>query len=439
MIASGRSAVPQDIGTRALLSNAGSLVGSIAVTSLLGFPYWWIAARAFPAAAVGFAAASVSAMTLLGTLGMLGLGTLLTGELPRHPRDRASLLATALTFAAGAGLLLGLVFAVVAPGPLGLEPFAGRPGAILLFAIGVALTAMTMVIDLALIGLLRGGVQLRRNTIFAISKLVLIAIVALATVGAGGPAIYATWVAGLGLSLVWLAVAATQEGARLHHCRPRWSLFRAWRRPAMEHHLLNVALQAPTLALPVVVAATVSVTASAYFYTASLITGFLAYGAIALTYALYAVGIRDEARLAPTLRLTLRLAFGVIVGANVVLILGARFILLAFGPQYAANAATVLRIQGIFVFLMIIKDHYIAIARIRGTILRAAMVCGAGAVLEIGLAAVGGAYRGLTWVALGALAALVLEVCVMSPTVVRELKPTRRRSGLRYLLGAPGP
>jgi O-antigen/teichoic acid export membrane protein len=438
MIPPRGSAMTRESGKWAILSNAGALVGSIAVTSLLGFPYWWIATRAFPTAAVGFAAASISAMTLLGTVGMFGLGTLLTGELPRRARDRASLLATALTFAAGAGLALGLVFAIAAPGMLGLEAFAGRPGAVLLFASGVALTAVTMVIDQAVIGLFRGGVQLRRNIIFAVSKLLLLAIVAVAALEAGGEAIYATWVAGLGISLAWLALAARREGARLHHCRPRWSLFRDWRRPAMEHHFLNLAIQAPWLVMPLVVTATVSVTASAYFYTASLITGFLSSGAIALTLALYAVGVRDEARLAQALRFTLRLAFGVILGANLVLIFGSRLILHAFGSEYADNAATVLRIQGIYVCLMIIKDHYIAIARIRGTVLKAAMFCAAGAVLEIGLASAAGAWKGLTWVAVGALVALAVEVCAMSPAVLRELRPTRKRSALGYPLRSVG-
>jgi O-antigen/teichoic acid export membrane protein len=434
MIAQRAWPTAPEVGARAILSNAGSLVGSVAVTSLLGFPYWWIAARAFPAEAVGFAAACVSAMTLLGTVGMLGLGTLLTGELPRQAQDRASLLATAVTFAGGAGLVLGLLFALVAPGPLGLEAFAGRPGAVMLFAIGVALTAATMVIDQAMIGLLRGGVQLRRNVVFAFSKLLLLAIVAVAAAHGEGEAIYLTWLAGLGISLGWLALTGRREGARLRHCRPRWNLIRDWRRAALEHHFLNLALQAPWLVMPLVVTATVSVAASAYFYTASLITGFLAYGAVALTLSLYAVAVHDEARLADALRFTLQLAFAVILGANLVLTFGSHLVLHVFGSEYAANAATVLRIQGIFVCLMIIKDHYIAIARIRGTVLRAGMLCAAGAALEIGLASAGGALRGLTWVALGALAGLAVEVCVMSPTVLRELKPGRKRSALRYLL-----
>ena len=438
MIALRGSTRAPEIATRAILSNAGSLVGSVAVTSLLGLPFWWIAARAFPAAAVGSAATLVSAMTLLGTLGMLGLGTLLTGELPRQALERASLIATALTFAAGAGLGFGLVFGLVAPRPLGLEEVAGRPGAALLFAIGVALSAVTMVIDQAVIGLLRGDVQLRRNIVFAASKLLFLGLVAVATLRERGLTIYATWVAGLGISLVWLALVASREGARLHQCRPRWTLFRDWRRPALEHHLLNLAIQVPAFVMPLVVTATISVTASAYYYTASLIAGFLSYAAFALTLALYAVGAQDEARLTQALRFTLRIAFGVILGANVVLIFGSRLILHVFGPAYAANAATVLRIQGIAACLIIVKDHYIAIARIRGKLLKAGVLCAVGAVLEIGLASAGGAWRGLTWVPLGVVAALAIEVCVMSPAVLRELNPNLRRPAVRHPLRVPG-
>jgi O-antigen/teichoic acid export membrane protein len=414
-------ALPRDGLIRALLGNAGSLVGSIAVTSLLGFPYWWLAARAFPAEAVGFAAATVSAMTLLGTVGMLGLGTLLTGELP-HRSDSESLIATALTFAACGGLLLGLVFSVVAPGPLGLHGLSGRPLATLLFAGGVALTSVTMVIDQAVIGLLRGGLQLWRNILFSVSKLAVLAVVGIAALSTGGLAIYATWVIGLALSLVWLALATTHQGARIHHFRPRWSLVSHWRRAAIEHHVLNLALQAPALVMPLVVTAVVSVTASAYFYTAQLITSFLAYGAIALSFALYAVGVRDEANLATMLRFTLRLAFGTVLLANLVLLFGAHFILGFFGAQYAAHAATPLRIIAAYALLAVIKDHYVAIARIRRTVLRAATLCAAGAVLEVALASVGGTFGGLTWLALGALAALSSQLLIMSRTVIRELR-----------------
>jgi Na+-driven multidrug efflux pump len=171
-----------------------------------------------------------------------------------------------------------------------------------------------------------------------------------------------------------------------------------------------------------IVAATVSVTASAYFYTASLITTFMAYGAMALTYALYAVAVRNPEHLATALRFTLRLSFGLILVANLVLMLGANAILGLFGAEYSEHAATALRILGVLVFPVIVKDHYIAIHRVRGTVIQGAKLCLLGAALELCLATVGGAYGGLTWLVLGALVALTVEAGLMAPTLRRELR-----------------
>src|ERR1035438_10132630 len=73
-----------------LLSNASSLLATTGVTSGLGFAFWTFAAKMFSQQAVGYGSAAVSAMTLLGTIGMFGLGTMLIGELPRR-RERGGL------------------------------------------------------------------------------------------------------------------------------------------------------------------------------------------------------------------------------------------------------------------------------------------------------------------------------------------------------------
>src|SRR5207248_3068539 len=72
-----------------MLTNAGALVGTTMVTSILGSAYWWVAARRFLPEAVGVASASVSAMVLLGGFCVLGFGTLLITELPRQPGQAA--------------------------------------------------------------------------------------------------------------------------------------------------------------------------------------------------------------------------------------------------------------------------------------------------------------------------------------------------------------
>src|SRR5690242_16658174 len=78
-----------------MLHNAGSLFGTTIVTSALGFVFWALAARLFNPHAVGFGSAAISAITVLGTIGMFGLNTLLIGELP-HRESKAALVSAAL-------------------------------------------------------------------------------------------------------------------------------------------------------------------------------------------------------------------------------------------------------------------------------------------------------------------------------------------------------
>ena len=123
-----------------LLRNAGSLLVATGITSALGFVYWVIAARLFSQEAVGYSSAAVSAMGLLGTIGIFGLGTLLIGELPRRSR-RAGLVSAALLASGLGSLVLGLGFALAAPHfSRRFVVILGTPGRTALFVLGVALT-----------------------------------------------------------------------------------------------------------------------------------------------------------------------------------------------------------------------------------------------------------------------------------------------------------
>src|SRR5450759_3911599 len=98
-----------------LLTSASSLVGTTIVTSGLGFVYWWVAARLFAPAVIGLSSAAISVMTLLGTGCILGLGTLLIGELPRRPGKEAALISAALLLVGGIGGVSGTILAIAAP------------------------------------------------------------------------------------------------------------------------------------------------------------------------------------------------------------------------------------------------------------------------------------------------------------------------------------
>ncbi len=138
---------------RDVLTNAGSLVGTAGATALLGAVFWWLAARQFSQHSVGLAGAAVSAMTLLGFVATIGLGTALIGELPRHRGREHGLINAALLASAATGALLGAAFAMIAPLiSSGFDPLRQSWIWVLVFSFGVALTALTIVLDLALVG-----------------------------------------------------------------------------------------------------------------------------------------------------------------------------------------------------------------------------------------------------------------------------------------------
>lgn len=196
-----------------ILLNTGSLVGTAAITSGLGFAYWVVAARLFTVSAVGVAELMNSMMTLLGNIAMLGLGTLLTGELTRRPGKEWGLINAALIVTGGAGIVAGVIFAFIVPfvSP-NLDEIGANGFNISLFALGVGFTTLTSVLDLALIGILRGGVQLSRNAVFAVVKLAAL-IASFFFFQKSGMTIYVTWLIGNVVSLVVLLQRSSKKTA----------------------------------------------------------------------------------------------------------------------------------------------------------------------------------------------------------------------------------
>ena len=236
-------------------------------------------------------------MTLLGTGGMLGLGTLLIGELPRRRGEAASLIGFALVASGIAGACLGIVFAVTATYiSTDLTPLAASIGSVALFAIGVSLTAIGLVLDEALIGLLRGDLQFGRNLIHAFSKLLVLFLAGNLIRGGNGLMVYGSWVVGNLVSLASLTALAAFRGVRINHLRfPReisWGLGAV----ALTHHALNLALQGPGLVLPILVIALLFAEVNATFYVAWMIASLVAVASASLTLGTLCRGRVNSAR-----------------------------------------------------------------------------------------------------------------------------------------------
>jgi hypothetical protein len=122
------------------------------------------------------------------------------------------------------------------------------------------------------------------------------------------------------------------------------------------------------------------------------------------------------------LRLTLGLALAACVLTNVVLLFGARQLLELFGHSYSEQAAWSLRILSIESFPFIIKNHYIALSRIRGQVGRTILITIATCGLELAAAATGAHVDGLNGLSLGWFAAMCTEAAFMSPAIYRAAR-----------------
>jgi O-antigen/teichoic acid export membrane protein len=404
---------------RTILSNSSYFVSTTVVTAALGFGYWWLAARRFSPQEVGLAAAVVSAMTLLGNVAMLGFGTLLIAELHRRGDRAAAYVATALLISSMAGAVLGVGALLLAPwAPAELASFARDTGGIVLFPLGVALTTASLVADEALIGLLRGGTRFARNAVFAVGKLVVLAAVAVAVGGASAVTIFAAWVAGLLVSILFVVAVGLRLERRAQRYRPDAEVLRHLSRGMFQHHALNMAFLAPGLALPVVVATALSTTAAGYFYVASMMAGIVSIAAPALGITLYAVGSRSPSGLSHAMRLTLVLSFLITGAGCAVAVVAGRPLLSTFGSGYAAEGTAPLIVLTLATLPGIIKVHFIQVYRIARRIGTAAVITGAGAVLELSAAAIGARQGGLVGLSLGFALAVLLEATAMSPSVL---------------------
>jgi O-antigen/teichoic acid export membrane protein len=416
---------------RVMLLNTGSLIGTTFVTSALGFVYWWLAAHLFAPEAVGLASAAVSAMMLLATISLLGTGTLLIGELPRQPGKERSLVSTMLIVVGVVGGIAGIVFALLTTlVSKDLQSLRSSPVSIAIFAAGVSLTSITLVLDQALVGILQSQLQLWRNALFAAAKLVALLLAGLYLSYKLGLTIYATWAIGNVFSLVALFGFVVVKGKwSFRACLPQWGLLRKLKTAALQHHILNLANLAPALILPMLVTVMLSARVNAWFYVSLTLANFVSVILYALTSVLYAMNAADPAGLARQIRLTLGLSLASCMVANGLLFFGARWILGMFGADYAEQATWSLRILALGAFPIIIKDHYLALSRIHSCMGRAMHPIIFGALLEVVGPVLGAHFGGLLWLSLGWVLSIVVEAVYMAPAVYQAMH-TRQTSNI---------
>ena len=380
--------------------------------AVVGFVYWWLAARRFPAEAVGVQSALISAMTFVGLVGEAGFGTMLVGEALGQGDRAAALIVAAVLAGTGAALILAL--------PVGglFFHYAWMTLPItVLFVLGCALTGLGFVVDGALTGLLHGRWLLYRNALLAVLKLGLLLVAVTTT--QNGTAIILTWITGLSASLVVVCWRASIKRVLIltpPDFRSLWGQISV----VMRHHALNLAAATPGLIMPLVVTVCVGPAVNAAFYVGWMILLIGSMVPASLTTVLFAVSGVDLALQPQRLRLSFALSLGFSVVMAGALALFSDHILGLLNSAYPALAGRAVRLLGLGLVGAVVKQHYILLMRMRGRMMTAALWLGAGAWLEICLAAAGGVAGGVDWLTVGWLVAVTVEIAFLLPPLLQS-------------------
>ena len=205
-----------------------------------------------------------------------------------------------------------------------------------------------------------------------------------------------------------------EQGAQTA-CRTGASL----RHASLQHHVLNLSIGSVSVIIPLTATLLVSPQEVAYFSAAFLLEATLLTVPYLLSLALFAERSGDPGLLHRQVRRTL--PFGLaIVGAIVLVVqVAAPYALRIYGPQYAANETTALRLLILIGPAYVIKDHYVAIRRAQHRMSRAAKVMVIGTTAEVGAALLGGVFWGLTGICAGWAVCASVEAMFLLPSVLR--------------------
>jgi O-antigen/teichoic acid export membrane protein len=371
MAATGRHARPRD----SLVRNSFFLMAATMVTSVLGYAFWALAARLYPTAAIGEAGAGVSAIAFASLLGAVGGSSAIIAELPnkQRPYDWSVTVTTALVFTSATSAVAALA-TVGFLAHTGHSAFLYRePWWIAAFIVGVVATTASQLLENIWVAERQAGWFLGASSIFAVTKLAIVAIPVLIVFGATG------------ILSIWSAVlAATVAGCllilgRMYDYRPRISGFRqqiwSMRETLTGNYAITVGDQITLYLIPVVVALQVSPVAAGWFYVSWKIGGFYAVFASAVGSTTFAEGSHQPDRALPVAVSGMKMILPLIALGAAVTIFGGHLVLRIFGTGYAAHGYTLLVLLSLAAFPDAVVNIYRSVLRVRRRYKTATAIC----------------------------------------------------------------
>ncbi len=345
-----------------LYKNSFMIMLTTGMTSLLGFVFWIIVARHYPASEVGLASAALSMMGLLYILSSLGLHLGLIRFLPSTD-DKRGIVNSCLTICGACSIVLAVVFIlgipVWSPDLSLISKNAALFTSFVMFTVGYSLLFIQRYIFIAL---RRAELALAQQVIFAVIRLGLpLVLVSLGVLGILSSFGIGIWIA---LIIGNLILMKTQSWYRPAPT-VRKSTVNRMVHFSLENYVAEAISSAPITILPLLVLGILGAEFNAYFYMAFNIVMVLNMIPIAIATSLFVEGSHYEERLQHNLMRAIRFILLLVIPAIIIIFFFGDKILLAFGKEYSENAVAVLRLLSIAIIPTGFIELWVAVKRVQ--------------------------------------------------------------------------
>lgn len=342
-----------DVIRHSVAASTGFLILNTLAGSGLGFLFWALATRKFSPEQVGLGAAFISTITLIASLGEVGLGTTLIRFLPTT-ENKQSFVNVSLTIVTGSTLVIGAAFMLTTRFWFTEFVALTQFPAVGVIFIGTLLSfSLAQFLDRLYVAFQVNHLMLIR-TICANLLRILTVLLIPQKAGASGFLV----AVGIG-AIVTLALSATILTRRIMpgyipQLTFQWSILKSKVRYSLGNHFSQLLWNAPPLIYPLMIIQVLSPQSNASFYVCWMVANVVLIVPTALTTALFARAAHQEvpnmSLLWRSMHLTILGTIPVSIGLSTL----AGLFLSLFGASYVSEGRTLL----VLLFLSVIPFTY---------------------------------------------------------------------------------
>ena len=337
----------QGIINDALYRGSLVLLASTAVSSVLGFVFWTLAAHIYPASTVGTFSSITAGVALLAAIAGLGLENTMIRNLANAENARQMVVLAIVAITTAGTILCFLVLLALGPHLPGALHLKQHGALAFLVSALVAFTAVSGIVDAGLIAIRESFTVFITNLAGSITKIVVI----LFLTNSRSYVLLISYSVALALSTVWAGVALVKKSKGAGVWIRSVLTVRRYLSLTSGSYLATILGILPAGIVPIEILVKLGPAETARFTIAGMAAGTLNVIPSTVAQVFFAEASRQGVPLGGQLRKALRSVYALLLPAVMIMVAIAPFILSLFGASYAAAATSCLRILALSVLI----------------------------------------------------------------------------------------